>query len=247
MAENESVNEESLETGEMTAPNDEKPTEKMVPQSVVDNVVKHAKAKAYANGHKEALKSFEDKNMDEQPISTEPATQAPAPSVGGMKQVSQEEIQAMVEQASLKQAEQLQRQMHEQAQQEQANKIAQEFLGKMNHGASKYDDFSETVKELDLPNMPEIVQLANGVDNTHDVVYELAKNPNKLANLMILSQKSPGLAKRQMLELSNSITSNENALNQPKTPEPLSQINPSPTSTSDGEMTLKDMKKLFRG
>ena len=57
----------------------------------------------------------------------------------------------------------------------------------MGAGKEKYSDFDETVAGLgDLKNIPHIVQLATETGMADDVLYDLAKNPHKIATLTIL-------------------------------------------------------------
>src|SRR5690606_40554862 len=62
--------------------------------------------------------------------------------------------------------------------------------------------------DFDPAAFPQIVFLANQVDNTPEVIYELSKKPGKLAELQKLLEHSPQLARKQMINLSQSIKNN---------------------------------------
>lgn len=198
-------------------------TEKLVPQSKVNEIIHAKTAAAYEKGRREAQAQ-------------------PQSNMGGMPQMTPEHIQKMI-------AEEAQRQMHElagaherQAQEQEAHRIASEFHGKISAGKSRYEDFDNVMQDVDLATMPHIVQLAHATDNTADVMYELAKNPGKIATLTTLAYTNPALARREMNRLSESIKNNQAAAQQKLANEPLNQISPSTVGTDSGSLTLKDLK-----
>lgn len=124
-----------------------------------------------------------------------------------------------------------------------AQQIVNDFVGKMEAGKGKYEDFDQKVGSLDLRSIPQIVQLANGTDNTADVVYDLANNPYKVATLLTLAEKSPHLAQTEMARLSRSIKTNEEAVRAAAPKEPLSQIKPSATTGDGSAMSVASMRR----
>ena len=152
--------------------------------------------------------------------------------------VSREDIENMI----LEKTQALQMQ---QARQAEAERIVGEFVQKMDMGKTDYEDFEDTVKEIDFSAIPEIVKLANQMPNTHDLFYDMAKNPYKIAQLKILAQTSPGLARAEMMRLSKSIDDNKAAKSQMTAKEPLSQMKASANASVDSNrpMTLAEMKK----
>jgi hypothetical protein len=100
------------------------------------------------------------------------------------------------------------------------------------------------MESLDLSTIPQIVQLANTVENTDDVMYELASNPNKLVTLLNLTNFGNGrLAYLETKKLSDSIKQNQTALQQPVPPEPLSQLKPSNVGTDNGALSIRELRK----
>lgn len=206
-------------------------TEKLVKQSDVDKAVKHAKHIAYEQGRKETLMQLQSQQPDNNPVA-QPVSNAPS-SLGGMQGMTQEDVQKMIAEHEQKQA-----------QQYHAHQIANEFLAKLEAGKDKYPDFDKTVESLELSTIPQVVQLANMVDNTSDVMYELGKNPHKVASLLSLTQIGNGkLAVSEMQRLSNSIKQNQNASQQPVPPEPLSQLAPSNVGTGSDVPSIRDLRK----
>lgn len=201
-------------------------TEGFLPQSQVDHIVGKARKDAYAKAKADALAEYQ-----RNPQSSQTSTST---NIGGMEQVTPERIEQMIQDASDKRARET-----------YANKVANDFLGKMEAGKSKYADFDDTVNALNLPMAPEIVDWANGLDNTADVVYEIAKNPTKFTTILNLARGGFGtLAQRELQKLSQSIKQNESAADQAKSVnEPLSQIRPSTVGTDNGKMTVRDLRK----
>lgn len=142
---------------------------------------------------------------------------------------------------------QIRRLINEEAQKQSnyaaANRVAQEFISKLEATKSKYPDFEEKVAALNLPSIPQIVGLANSMDNTGEIMYEIASNPSKFANLMVLSHTAPHLAAEEFKRLSASIKKNEEAAKQQSAQEPLSQIKPSNTGSDNGSAGFREYKK----
>lgn len=124
-----------------------------------------------------------------------------------------------------------------------AQRIAEEFTQKMVAAKDKYQDFEQTVAKLNLPQIPHIINWANSLDNTADVMYDIAKHPAKFANLIMLAHTAPHLAAEEMQNLSKSIKQNEDAAKRQTPLEPLSQVKPSTTGKDNGSMTVSDYRK----
>ena len=198
------------------------PSEKLFTQSELDKIVgrnrEEFRDKYYNQGKQDALSDYNRQSNQQ--------------NLGGIAQQSPEEIERIVEQK-----------IKERSQAEAANTIAQDFIGKMQTGKDKYSDFEETVASLNLPAHPHVIYWANSLDNTVDVVYDIAKHPEKFASILMLAQTAPELARRKMQELSQSITKNAEASKQPHVNEPLSQLKPSTIGTDNGSMTVRDLRR----
>lgn len=206
-----------------SAPVIEQPAERMVPQSEVDKVVGAVKHSAYEKA-KQELMMQQQANPQGAQLEAQGA-------------LSKEAIEAMI----LEKTQALQMQ---QARQLEAERVVGEFVSKMDMGKTEYEDFEDTVKDVDFSEIPGIVKLSNEMPNTHDIWYELAKNPYKIGNLELLLSKSPALARKEMMRLSASIEENKKARSQVSAREPLSQMKPSSnTSVDSSKMTLADMKR----
>jgi hypothetical protein len=122
-----------------------------------------------------------------------------------------------------------------------------DFEVKMELGKDKYDDFKNVMDEVSLAAFPRVILLASQLDNTAEVMYELAKNPAKLVyiNSLANTDSEGKMAQKEMAKLSQSILHNEKAKsNNVKANEPLSNLKSSPVRADDGNMTIKDYRKL---
>lgn len=131
---------------------------------------------------------------------------------------------------------------------QEAKRIATDFHTKLTTGKDKYSDFDAVTENLDYAAMHEIVGLAahSASEAIPDVMYDLAKNPHKIANLQQLARSQPRLAVIEMQRLVQSIRDNEAAA-QVRTPNnPLSQMRPSNTGTDTGAMSVKDYRMKYK-
>lgn len=200
--------------------------EKVLTQSEVNDLIGRKKAEAYEQGKRETLAQLQAQNQQ---------AQATVSSMGGMQQFNPD-LRNMV-------AEEAQRQLQHHAQMAEGNRIANEFTQKMMAAKDKYPDFEQTVSSLDFSKIPQIVKLANQADNTADIMYDLANNPHKIANLLTLANTDDRLAQQGISKLSQSIRQNQAVENQKSSREPLSQMKPSITGTDNGSMTVSDLRK----
>lgn len=131
-----------------------------------------------------------------------------------------------------------------QLKQQMAN-VAQNYLSKLELGRKAYEDFDEVTKDFNPTAFPQLTFLLAGIDNAGDVLYDLAKNPLKIAGLDRLAEKNPRQAHTELLKLSKSITDNQQALNEAETqstPAPLDRLQPSRVSGSNGKKGIRDLR-----
>lgn len=209
---------------------------KMVPQHEVNRIV----GKARQDAHEKAKREFAAEAQGQMNVQN--------PNMG-MAQMSEPELRRiMAEEARKAQMEQIEA-FKSEAQNREGHRIAQEFLTQLAAGNQEYSDFDETVKSLDYSKIPNIVQLAHETGESHHVMYELAKNPGKIAQLDYLSRIDPHLATREIQLLIGSIKKNREAANIKMPKEPLSQMKPSTVGTDNGRLTISDLRKnpRYRG
>lgn len=169
-------------------------------------------------------------------------------SMGGMQQVPEDLVNQAVERKIQSLQEQYESQNQEQRKAEYnafVNEQAKTYLEKMDKSGGLADDFKEMTARFKPDRFKEIFFLANSYENTPAIIYELGKNPEKLAQINLMMQTDPDLAKVMMDNLNKSIEFNEQAKQNNKTAEPpLDRPRPSLAAGADsGAMSLADLKK----
>jgi hypothetical protein len=185
--------------------------EKTLTQSEVNRIVGGVKDSYFQRGREAALRELGSS-----------APQAPEHHASTQQQVvhqppalTRNDIETIVAQKS-----------QEMAERGRVTELANSFVNKLQVGSGKYSDFESVVAPLNLPQIPAIWQAAASFDNPADLVYELGKNPSKLASLMTVSY-SPELVRRELSKLSESIKETEKAKEAPKDAKPVGRISPS--------------------
>lgn len=157
--------------------------------------------------------------------------------LGGMQQQSPEQLRQMIQEEAWKMSQ------HTVAQQ-----IERDWLSSMNEAKDSDPEFAQLYDDLNIEAHPDLILWLNGMDNKASVVKDIAKNPSKFSNILMLARSgSPQLAKRELQKLSASITANEAAQKQAQVDAPLSQIKPSNIGSDNGDMSVKDFMAIFKG
>lgn len=172
-------------------------------------------------------------------------------SMGGMSAPAAVDPEAIKQQIMNDLREQMQQANTQRAQEElekEANKIADAYKAKMSTGKDTYEDFDDVMSDFNPAAFPNLVFLANQVDNTPAVMYELMKNPSKWATLAVLSERDPNAAQSMISKISASIKANEQAkADEKNVPAPLGRMSSSTTGQDNGTKTVRDFKEMFRG
>lgn len=135
-----------------------------------------------------------------------------------------------------------QKRYNEQLEQE-VNAVAQQYFSKMAQGKEMFEDFDAITADFNPAEFPQLVFLANQTDNLPAVIYELRKNPGKLADLAVLVERSPSMARSELTKLSESIKRNDEAKRSlQEAQDPLSRLKSSPVGTDNGTRTVRDFK-----
>lgn len=213
-------------------------TERTFRQSEVNELIGRAKNEAVERYRREASMA-----SHQQPIQHQ--TSAPAIAEPDIRKLAAEEMQKLRTEWT--------HEAQRSAQEQEAQRIASDFFAKVNADKSKFSDYDKVLGEIDLRSIPYHVQLAATVDNTAAVMYELAKNPTKLAAIQTLididhkAGRVPKLALAEMRRLSESIKENEKAAKFQAPKAPLSKMPPSNAGTGNtGPLTVSDYRKKYR-
>lgn len=215
--------------------------EKTLTQSQVNEIVRREKTAAAEKARREAdayhaqeLSSLKNSNSSMGGVEQQITPEMEEKLYGRMVERDQKRIEAEQERH---------RQAEEAKHREEIEKVAQTFHMKMASGKDKFSDFDEVMNDFDLNAFPLVAFLAADMENTPDIMYELANNPGKLSQLNSLAKESGKMAKKEMLKLSQSIAQNQQAkTNNVTTNAPLSRLKSSTVGADDGKMSLKDLK-----
>lgn len=176
----------------------------------------------------------------------EPATQQH--SVQSQNQLTSEaEIRRLAAEEAQRFSDQRSHETQKRYEAEAAQKTVQNFWNKIAPGKEKYNDFEAVTGDIEYARFPNVVQLlAEHVDNSHDMLYELGKDRGKMATLEQLAYMSPKDAIRQAQRMSQSLKDNEAASKTRIPNEPLSRMRPSNTGTDNGVMGVKDYRAKWK-
>jgi hypothetical protein len=211
--------------------------DKLVPQSEVNDIVGSVRSKAYQKGYAEAEQAYQSKLANEaRQKDVAPMQSSHGLSADDVRRITNEHMREL-------QAEQ--QKLHEEAiQREYTQRVCNELAPKIASASTKYSDFEEVMREADfMGETSDMLDLVNCVDNSGEVLYELGQHPSKIGALRNLSQR---LKEIEIRKISKSIKRNEEAASQGKTPAPLSQIKSTNIGSSDGDLSVKQLRSKYR-
>jgi hypothetical protein len=216
------------------------PASDMLPKATVSKIVERERLKAFAKGKQEALMELQQQQAQQESAQAPQMAAAPQ-QLGGMQQMSAADIERMI-------AERAPQLLQDHINEIKNKQTVESFVSKMQAAEAKYPGLEAKLNELDYSSMAPIISLANDMENTGDIMKEIIDNPMKMANLLTLQYTQPAMARKAMMELSNSIKINQEALAQEKqAQDPMSQLKPSTSAGMDNSaMSVSDFRKMFR-
>jgi len=208
--------------------------ERLFKQAELNEIVGRAKH--------EAVESF--KRQQQQQVQYAP----PQSQVQTAKGLSEDDVKRLTGEELNRYREEWTRESQERMNAEAAERIVNTYKEKISAGKEKYEDFEAVTNNVDMRFYPNVVQLlAEHVDNSHDVLYDLAKNRTKLYQLESSCQHNPQDAIYEIKRLSDSIKTNEQHSQMSNARAPLSQQRPSNTGTDSGNtLSMRDLKMKYR-
>lgn len=220
------------------------PAEKFLPQTQVNALIGSAKQKMYEKGRQDALaEASQQQNIQPQ----QQQQMIPQQNSGATMSVQGDDVRRIAQEEFAKQQQEWQKQVIAEQNKQQANQAAQQIMMKFNEAKTRIPDFDKVVDMNTAIQMPDVLGLANQVDNTADVMYDLMQNPGKIAQIRGVPEP---LARLQIKRLSDSIKQNQMAASQPNTPEPLDQVKPSNIGLGNGsKQSVSEMRNnpSYRG
>lgn len=215
--------------------------ERMLPQSQVNEIVGRAKQEAAER----AVEAYKKQQQTSQSSYSE------QPNYGynqSQRALSEDDVKRLTSEELARQRDQWAKEHQEKADADAAARIVNTYKEKIAPGKEKYEDFEAVTNNVDMRYYPNVVQLlADYVDNSHDVLYDLAKHRTKLAQIEQLCAHNPQDAIYEVKRLSDSIKANEQTSQVKHAHSPLSQQRPSTTGTdSGGTLSIRDLKRKYR-
>jgi hypothetical protein len=164
------------------------------------------------------------------------------------KTLSEDDVKRLTSQELERQREAWMKETQERTDAQTAERIVAAYKEKISPGKDKYEDFENVTGNLDMRYYPNVVQLlAEHIDNSHDVLYDLAKHRTKLSQIEQLCGHNPQDAIYEIKRLSDSIKANESSASSKQIKAPLSQQRPSNTGTDSGAtLSVRDYKARYK-
>jgi hypothetical protein len=224
-SEAEAGQEQSAETKAETPPPVQ---EKMIPQSQVNKIAAREARQAAEKARQEMQAQYQRENVSKD-VQPKEGSQ-----MGGMQQMSPEQIEHHIMAAAQRMSVNM-----------TSQKMAEDFESKINAEILEDPDFGDLYDSLKIAEHPELVIWMNGMDNSAKVVKDLANNPTKFANILMLAKSGMGqLAQRELKKLSDSIKTNQDAQAAPQAKAPLDRLSPSSVGVGNGDMSVSDFQKM---
>jgi hypothetical protein len=207
--------------------------ERMIPQSQVNKIIKH---KTYEAA--QVQRELEERHQRELEQIKSQQQQQTQRNESVPRELDANAIYQQVQ-------EKFNEEMHQRQLKSEMDRVANSYISKMEQGKTAYDDFEEVTKEFDPTAFPQLTYLVAGIDNAADVIYDLSRNPLKLAGLDRLAEKNPRQAQAELLKLSRSIAENRQAQsdeNSNQVAPPLDRLQSSRVSGSNGKPSIRDLR-----
>lgn len=209
---------------------------KMLSQEQVNNIVKQAKRDAAEKARRE----YEAKLQAMQSGSAQQAPEAQ------QSPVNNDELGRLVEERLARIAQEYQEKAKQQAYEAELQRIANTYADKMATGKELFEDFDEVISDIDPADYYDVMGLASELENTPEVMYELAKNLQKLEYIDRLAKRPSNgrkLAMKELERLSKSIAANQEAKEEHvSTNPPLAKPKPSQVGTEKPMTSVRDFK-----
>lgn len=211
-------------------------------QALMNKVVAREKTRAAENARREAETQYQ----RELEALRQGSAQQEQRNALVSRDVDADAIYRQVQEKFDREQDALRQKLEQQQLQDQMSQVANNYLSKINSGKNAYQDFDQVTANFNPTEFPQITFLLSGIDNAADVLYDLSKNPQKLAYVDQLASKSPKIAQSELQKLSLSIKDNReaqsNAQQQYNVSEPLDRLNPSRVAGNNGKMTVTDLR-----
>lgn len=212
-------------------------TEKMLPQSQVSRLIGQAK--------RETAERYEREYVERTPA---------YPPSSSNKPLTREDAQALFSEEAKKLMDIEQRKKEEENQKQykaESERFASDFINRVHSSKSRYEDFDSVFQDFNFSIYTPLVALTMEYgDKTGDMWVELARNPQKLANLAFLAERGDlTRARIGLSKLSSSIEENSKSSDHSTNSEPLrrmqqTNMNAGRSSGDENKMAPSQLRKL---
>ncbi len=212
---------------------------KMLTQDQVNKIVAHEKMKAAESAKKEVEQRYQ---RDLEALNSQREQHVASTSRDIDANAIYQQVQERFNRDQAKRREELEQQQLKQ----KMTEVANSYLQKISQGKTAYEDFEEVTKDFDPTAFPQLTFLLSAIDNAAEVLYDISKNPMKLAGLDRLAERNPRQAQNELMKLSKSIMDNRQAQTDAQgqnVSEPLNRLQPSRVSGSNGNLSVTDLRK----
>lgn len=214
--------------------------EKLLPQSQVSEIVKRAK--------QEAVEQYK-RLYTEQPEYAQKKYGDPAPVYAQAQQnFDESHYRKIAAEEAQRMRDEIFNQAQKRQQEEYAQNIVQKFIQKIEPAKSAYEDFDKVTGDLNLQPFPHVVQiLAENIDNSGDLLYELGKDRLKLVQLEGLAERSRSDAIVHAQRLAQAMKERREAQssNSRSPQEPLSKMLPKVNGSATNTMDWKELSRQW--
>lgn len=215
--------------------------ERTFDNKTVQLIVKRERNKAYEKGMRDKAMQMQQEMQPEQ--AAEQAPQGQQQSLGGMPQMSQEQMRQLM-------AQEMPHHLEQYVNKVKNDQAVESFVQKMRAAEERFPGLEAKLEKYDYSHgngMADIILAANNLENTADIIKEITDNPNKMANLLILAKQQPYAMQEAMQKLSGSIKQNQVAQEAEQvSKDPMSRLKPSANAGADnGAMSVADFRKMF--
>lgn len=208
--------------------------QKLLPQDKVNDIVKRVRME-------EREKLQREYGVDLQKLKA--AKQSEQNQESKSADVDEDVMSRKIEERLAKMAYEHQLKLEQEAETKRLQQIANNYFTKMETGPELFEDFEDVMKDFNAAKNADIIELANEFDNLPQVMYELAKNRTKAAELRRLARDDREDAMYELQRLAKSISHNEQAQAEySPVKAPLTKHKPSRVGAENGPLTLRELK-----
>jgi hypothetical protein len=215
--------------------------EKTFSQDEVNSLIGRTKAEAKERERRRAEQEYLEKlraveQQQEQQKQQEVADDSYASDEGSISQIKQQVVEELRAEEQKKQR------------QAQLQQIVDGFTQTVNKGRDSYGEeaWTEATKAFNPAAFPELVYYIQRLPNGHDVLKEIAENPNQLVTLNSLAKlPDDAMIDREINRLAESVKQRQEKVLQEKennVQAPLDSLQPSRVSGSNGDMSVGELR-----